>query len=71
MKLLKPKTGESVREEDENDLEKKFSRFYTPTKSVRINSTHNNDPSTSGNMVTGFLNAYTNQPKRAKIRSQC
>ena len=49
VKLLNSKTGESVREEDENDLENQTRSFYTPTKSVRINSTHNNDPCTSLN----------------------
>ena len=44
MKPLKPKTGESVRDEDENDLETETRSFYPPTKSVRINSNHNNDP---------------------------
>ena len=49
MKLLKPKTGENVREEDESDPENETRSFYTPTKSVRINSTQNNDPCTSRN----------------------
>ena len=38
LKLLKLKTGENVRE-DENDLENETKSFSTPTKSVRINST--------------------------------
>ena len=42
--MLKPKTGESAREDDENHLENETRSFYTPTKSVRINSTHSNDP---------------------------
>ena len=49
MKFLRPKTGESTREEDESDREKDTRSFYTPTKSVGIKSTHNNDPSTSRN----------------------
>ena len=48
LKLLKPKTGENAKE-DENNLEKETRSFYTPTKSVSINSTQNNDPCTSRN----------------------
>ena len=47
MKFLRPKTGECTMEEDENDREKDTRSFYTPTKSVRIKSTH--DTSTSRN----------------------
>ena len=68
--LLKPKTGEIVRVETGIDPENETRSFYTPKKSVRINSTRNNDPSTSRNMVTGVLNDSTNQQKRGKIRSQ-
>ena len=32
LKLLKLKTGENVREEDENDLENETRSFYSPTK---------------------------------------
>ena len=46
--LLKPKTGENVRE-DENDLENEIRSFYTPTKSVRPNSTQNKNPCSSRN----------------------
>ena len=48
-KLLKPKTAESARDEDENDLENETSSFYTPTKSVRTSYTHNNDSCTLRN----------------------
>ena len=44
--------------------------FYTPTNLVRINSTQNNDPCSSRNMVTGVLTDSANQPKRPKISSQ-
>ena len=48
-RLLWSKTGEDVKEEDESDLEKETRSFYTPTKSVRINSSQYNDPFTSRN----------------------
>ena len=51
LKLLKPRTGEIAKENVEEELENKTGSFYTPTKSVRINSTHNDDPSTSRKMV--------------------
>ena len=62
LKLLKPKTGENVREEDEDDLENETRSFNTPTKSARINSAENNDSFTSRNSaktktphITDFL----------------
>ena len=65
LKLLKPKTVEDVREKDENDLENEARSFFIPTKSVRINSTHNNDPCTSRNnslprflFLTNFIRFY-------------
>ena len=70
LKLLKPKTGENVRWNVEEEPENESRSFYTPTKLVRINSTQNDFPSTSRNMVTGGLNDSTNQPKRPKIESQ-
>ena len=63
LKLLKPKTGDNVRKEDENDLENETRSYHTPTKLVRINSTNNKNPITSRHMVTGVF-------KRAKIKSQ-
>ena len=69
LRLLKTKTNTNVREEPDEDTENETKSFYTPTKLVRINSTQNNDPCSSRNMVTGVLNDSTNQPKRAKIRS--
>ena len=49
LKLLKPKTGENVRENVEEEPENETRGFYTPTKFVRINSTQNDDPSTTRN----------------------
>ena len=46
-RLLKPKTGENARKIADEELENETRSFYTPTKSVRINSTHNDDPSRS------------------------
>ena len=57
---------EIIEEETENETRK----CYTPTTSVRMNSTQNVDVNTSRNMVTGVLNDSTNQPKRPKTRSQ-
>ena len=48
LKLLKPKAGENVRENIE-ETENETRNFYTPTKSVRIFSTQNDDPSISRN----------------------
>ena len=69
LELLKPKTRENTRDNFDEETENETRDFYTPTKSVRINSTQN-DPNISRNMVTGVLNDSTNQPKRAKVRSQ-
>ena len=49
--LLKPKTGENSRENIEEELENENRCFYTPTKSVRINSTQNDGPSISRNTL--------------------
>ena len=70
LKLLKPETRENVRINIDDETENETRSFYTPTKSVRITSTQNNDTNSSRNMVTGVLNDSTNQVKRPKIRSQ-
>ena len=41
LKLLKPKTGENVRRNVEEEPEDETRSFHTPTKFVRINSTQN------------------------------
>ena len=51
LKLLKPKTGENVRENIEKVTENETRNFYTPTKSVRTNFTQNEDPSGSRNTL--------------------
>ena len=48
LELLKPKTRENIRDNFDEETENESRSFYTPTKSVRINSTQN-DPSTSRN----------------------
>ena len=53
LKLLKPETRENIRENVEDEPENETRSFYTPTKTVRINSTQN-DPNSCRN--TGFLN---------------
>ena len=70
MKPLKSETKENVRENTEEETKNEIRSFYTPTKSVRVNSTPNDDPNICRNMVTGVLTNSTNQPKRPKIRSQ-
>ena len=69
LELLKPKTRENVRDNFDEETQNETRNFYTPTKSVRINSTQN-DPNTCRNMVTGVLTDSTNQSKRTKARSQ-
>ena len=51
LKLLKSKSSESVREQEDNSLENEPREFYTPTRSVRISSTLNNDLNISRNTV--------------------
>ena len=43
LKLLKPETRGIIKENTEEEVEEDTRSFYTPTKSVRINSTQN-DP---------------------------
>ena len=69
LELLKPKTRENVRDNFDEEMENETRNVYTPTKSVRINSTQN-DPNVCRNMMTGVLTDSTNQPKRTKARSQ-
>ena len=49
LKLLKSKPNESIREQEDNTLENEPREFYTPTRSVRISSTLNNDANISRN----------------------
>ena len=49
LRLLKPETRVNIRENAEEVAENEARSFYTPTKSVRINSTQNNDPCSSRN----------------------
>ena len=70
LKLLKPKTGENTRENIDEEKENETRSLYTPTKSVRVNSTQNDDQCASRNMVTRVLTDSTNHPKRPKDMSQ-
>ena len=72
LKLLRSETGENVRNSTIDETENETRSFHTPTKTVRINSTSNDDSDTytSRNMVTGVPTDSTNHPKRPKIRSQ-
>ena len=49
LKLLRPETGENVRNDRVVGMENETRNFYTPTKLVRINPTQNNDPCSSRN----------------------
>ena len=49
LKLLKVETRGDIRENTEEETENETRSFYTATKSVRINSTQNNDPCSSRN----------------------
>ena len=44
LKLIKPERRENVRENADEETGNVTRSFYTPTKSVRINSTQNDDP---------------------------
>ena len=46
LKLLKSETGENVRNSTIDETENETRSFHTPTKTVRINSTSNNDSDT-------------------------
>ena len=70
LKLLKPETRGNIKKNIEEETENETRSFYTPTKAVGLNSTQNNDPNASRNMVTGVLTDCTNQPKIQKVRSQ-
>ena len=49
LKLLKPETRENVRINIDDETENETRSFYTPTKTVRITSTQNNDTNSSRN----------------------
>ena len=51
LKLLKHKSNESIRSQDENHPENESREFHTPTRSVRINSTSNDDATASRNSI--------------------
>ena len=45
LKLLRPETRENIRDHVSEELENETRSFYTPTKTVQINSTQNEDHS--------------------------
>ena len=49
LKLLKPETRENARDNFDEETENETKSFYTPTKSIRINSTQN-DPNVCRNI---------------------
>ena len=66
--MLKPKTGEDDNKENELVSTGEPRTFYTLIKSVRINSTQNEDINVSRNMVTGVLNDSTNKMEKTQLR---
>ena len=56
LKILRPETRDNVRDHVSEELENETRSFYTPTKTVRINSTQNEDHSIIRNMhLIGIL----------------
>ena len=51
LELLKPKTRENIRDNFDEETENETRNFYTPTKSVRINSTQNDSNISRNNTV--------------------
>ena len=49
LKILKPETNKNVREQEENVFQNEPREFYTPTSSVWISSTLNDDTNISRN----------------------
>ena len=49
LKLLRPETRENTKDHASGEPENETRSFYTPTKTVRINSTQNEDPDVSHN----------------------
>ena len=47
LKFLRSETGENVRNNTADETENETRSFHAPTKIVRINSTHNNEPDTN------------------------
>ena len=72
LKLSKPKTRESIRENIEEETENETRSFYTPTKSVRINSTQNDDSNACRYKELGKnLNAINTTRKCSKSKFLC
>ena len=59
LKLLKPKKRENVKQDTEEETENETRNFYTPTKSLRISSTQNNDPCSNRNSCHHFYRHFT------------
>ena len=55
LKLLKPETRGSIRENTEEGVEEETRNFHTPTKSVRISSTQNDSIACRNNQVLKYL----------------
>ena len=64
MKLLEPETRENVRENVEEGMENQTRSFYTPTRSVRISSTQNDQDISRNNIITTTLYQHIDQPRR-------
>ena len=66
LKLLKPETRGTIRENSEEEVEEETRSFYTPTKSVRISSIQN-DPMICRNTYITFF--FINGPKARAVSS--
>ena len=59
LKLLKPETRENARDNFDEETENETRSFYTPTKSVRINSTQNDPKHVCRNSSSFFIDGAT------------
>ena len=69
LKLLRTETRENVRNNVDEDVDNETRNFYTPTKTVRINSTQNDDADVSRNTYD-FMHgiAWNGLSGRIKVR---
>ena len=66
LKVLKSKPQDHALREKETTQENAPRNLYTPTRSVSVNISQDNDTNASRNTTTGVLTDSTNQVKKAK-----
>ena len=69
LKLLRPETRENTRDHVSEELENETRSFYTPTKTVRINSAQNEDPNIIRNICTHESQVVARQKRQLHILS--